>query len=246
MLENHSHPVIIKKIKKTHAGHHGGAWKVAYADFVTAMMALFLVLWLVAMLSIDSKKTIAEYFRSYTVFKGQEAGGATGVSTFKGGPVKLDPDDGGIKSPDKKLELITVKLNKVVTEKLNQFREQILIFTTRDGVRLELTDKGQSPMFEAGKAKLAPNGEEVLATLAAVLSEFPNSVTIEGHTDSSNYNVNGYTNWELAADRANSARRELIKNGFEESRITRVTSFASAEQAREHTGRAEVAWGWRP
>ena len=220
--------IIVKKRRRAHAGHHGGAWKVAYADFITAMMALFLVLWLVAVLSIDSKKVIAEYFRSYTVFKGQEAGGAKGFSTMIGNPVKLDSEDGGIKNKDKRLELVTLKLNKVVEEKLHQYREQILIFTTQDGVRLELTDRGQDPMFESGKARLLPRGQEVLATLSEVLGEFPNKVTIEGHTDSSNYDVNGYSNWELAADRANAARRALIKNGFDSARITKVTSFAGA------------------
>ena len=220
--------IIVKKRRRAHAGHHGGAWKVAYADFITAMMALFLVLWLVAVLSIDSKKVIAEYFRSYTIFKGQEAGGAKGFSTMIGNPVKLDSEDGGIKNKDKRLELVTLKLNKVVEEKLHQYREQILIFTTQDGVRLELTDRGLDPMFESGKARLLPRGQEVLATLSEVLGEFPNKVTIEGHTDSSNYDVNGYSNWELAADRANAATRALIKNGFDSARITKVTSFAGA------------------
>ena len=222
-------PIIIrKKIKKIHAGHHGGAWKVAYADFITAMMALFLVLWLVAVLSIDSKKIIAEYFRSYTIFKGTEAGGAKGFSMMKGNPVKLDSEDGGLKTKDSRLELITIKLNKMVEEKLHQYRDNILIFTTQEGVRLELTDRGQDPMFESGKAKHHRDGQEVLATLSEVLGEFPNKVTIEGHTDSSNYDVNGYSNWELAADRANAARRALIKNGFDSARITKVTSFAGA------------------
>jgi len=222
-------PIIIrKKIKKIHAGHHGGAWKVAYADFITAMMALFLVLWLVAVLSIDSKKIIAEYFRSYTIFKGTEAGGAKGFSMMKGNPVKLDSEDGGLKTKDSRLELVTIKLNKMVEEKLHQYRDNILIFTTQEGVRLELTDRGQDPMFESGKAKLTARGVVVLATLSEVLGEFPNKVTIEGHTDSSNYDVKGYTNWELAADRANAARRELVKNGFDQTRITKVASFASA------------------
>jgi len=221
-------PIIIrKKIKKIHAGHHGGAWKVAYADFITAMMALFLVLWLVAVLSIDSKKIIAEYFRSYTIFKGTEAGGAKGFSMMKGNPVKLDSEDGGLKTKDSRLELITIKLNKMVEEKLHQYRDNILIFTTQEGVRLELTDRGQDPMFESGKAKLTARGVVVLATLSEVLGEFPNKVTIEGHTDSSNYDVKGYTNWELAADRANAARRELVKNGFDQTRITKVASSSA-------------------
>lgn len=228
-MNSDTQPIIIKKIKKVHGGgHHGGAWKVAYADFVTAMMALFLVLWLVAMLSIDTKKAVAEYFRSSTIFKGTEAGGAKGFSTMIGGPVKLDDEDGGIKSADKRLELVTVKLNKVIEEKLHQFRDQILIFTTRDGVRLELTEKSLSPMFESGNANLMPDGEEVISTVAAVLAEFPNSITIEGHTDRSKYPSANYTNWELASDRANMARRKLVEGGFDPAKITKVTSYADA------------------
>lgn len=226
--------IIVKKIKKGHGGgHHGGAWKVAYADFVTAMMAFFLVLWLVAMLSIDTKKAVAEYFRSHTIFKGTEAGGATGFSTMVGGPVKIDADEGGIKSRDKRFELITAKLNKMVEEKLGEYREQVMVFTTSDGVRLELIEKDQSPMFESGTAKLMPGGEDVIAALAEVLGEFPNAIAIEGHTDRSRYPGGNYTNWELAADRANMARRQLVSKGFEAAKITRVTSYADAVPLRD-------------
>ncbi|MCC6503250.1 MAG: OmpA family protein [Deltaproteobacteria bacterium] len=227
-------PIIIKRIKKGHGGgHHGGAWKVAYADFVTAMMALFLVLWLVAMLSIDTKKAVAEYFRSHTVFKGTEAGGATGFSTMIGGPVKIDAEEGGIKSRDKRFELIAAKLNKIVEDKLHEYREQVMIFTTSEGIRLELTERDMSPMFESGTAKLMPGGEEVISTLAEVLSEFPNAIAIEGHTDRSRYPGGNYTNWELAADRANVARRQLVSKGFDAAKITRVTSYADAVPLRD-------------
>ena len=227
-------PIIIKRVKKGHGGgHHGGAWKVAYADFVTAMMALFLVLWLVAMLSIDTKKAVAEYFRSHTVFKGTEAGGATGFSAMIGGPVKIDAEEGGIKSRDKRFELIAAKLNKIVEDKLHEYREQVMIFTTSEGIRLELTERDMSPMFESGTARLMPGGEEVISTLAEVLSEFPNAIAIEGHTDRSRYPGANYTNWELAADRANVARRQLVAKGFDAAKITRVTSYADAVPLRD-------------
>jgi len=226
--------IIIKRVKKGHGGgHHGGAWKVAYADFVTAMMALFLVLWLVAMLSIDTKKAVAEYFRSHTVFKGTEAGGATGFSAMIGGPVKIDAEEGGIKSRDKRFELIAAKLNKIVEDKLHEYREQVMIFTTSEGIRLELTERDKNPMFESGTAKLLPGGDEVISTLAEVLSEFPNAIAIEGHTDRSRYPGANYTNWELAADRANVARRQLVAKGFDASKITRVTSYADAVPLRD-------------
>lgn len=220
--------VVIKKIvKKGHGGgHHGGAWKVAYADFITAMMALFMVLWLIAMLSADTKKAIAQYFRSYTIFKGTEAGGAKGMSMMQGNPIKLDPEPGDIKKTGVVKETIALELNKIVEEKLEAYKDQIMIFTTNDGVRLELMELEKSPMFEVGKATLLPRGREVIKVIADTLKDIPNNIAIEGHTDNRQYPGDDYTNWELAADRANAARRELIKDGLEPKKITKVTSFA--------------------
>lgn len=222
--------VIIKKtVRKGHGeGHHGGAWKVAYADFITAMMALFLVLWLIAILSADTKKAMAEYFRSYTIFKGNEAGGAKGISMMQGNPVKLDPDPGDTRKRGIVREKIALELNKIVEEKLQTYKDQIMIFTTNEGVRLELMELEKSPMFEIGKATLLPRGTEVLRVLAGSLKDIPNGIAIEGHTDNRQYPGNDYTNWELSADRANAARRELIKNGLDPKKITKVTSFADA------------------
>ncbi len=222
-------PVVIKKkVKGRHGGgHHGGAWKVAYADFVTAMMALFLVLWLVAVMSIDSRKALAEYFRSYTIFKGTEAGGGKGVSVMKGNPVMLNAESSGegtnSSSGSKK---VSVELEKIVDTKLADLKRQLLIFTTDDGVRIEMIDSEDDPMFELGKNNLRSNGQKVLNVLSSVFKGIPYNITIEGHTDSYQYPAENYTNWELAADRANAARRELIKNGLDPSRITKVTSFA--------------------
>lgn len=221
--------IVIKKVKKGHGGHHGGAWKVAYADFVTAMMALFLVLWLVAMLSKDAKKSVAEYFRSYTIFKGDEAGGGKGMSIMIGSPVKLDPEPGDL---EKKKEVIknqlAFDLGKVVEDKLNSYKEQIRVFNTSEGVRLELMEMEQSPMFESGKANLLPRGKEVLQIIAASLKDLNIRITIEGHTDGHKYPSDTYTNWELAADRANAARRELLKNSLDPAKITKVASYADA------------------
>lgn len=220
--------IIRKKIKSGHGGgHHGGAWKVAYADFVTAMMALFMVLWLVAVMSIDSKKAIAEYFRSYTIFKGQEAGGAKGVSVMQGNPVMLRAESGG-QGPSNGggTKKIAVDLEKIIDAKLSDLKRQLLIFTTDDGIRVEMVDSAENPMFELGKNNLLNNGQKVLGVLSSAFKDIPYNVTIEGHTDSYKYPAENYTNWELAADRANSARRELIKNGMDPARITKVTSFA--------------------
>lgn len=220
-------PIIIKKIKKGgHGGHHGGAWKVAYADFITAMMALFLVLWLVAVMSIDAKKRIAEYFRSFTVFQGPEAGGATGISIMQGGPVKLDKDPGDIKNAKNIQNKLVAEIGKLIEEKLKELKEQILVFTTNEGVRIELTEKTGTPLFESGKNNLLPNGEDALKVLTEKIKDLPNNIAIEGHTDSHPYPGEGYTNWELAADRANAARRAMINYGLDPKRIKKVTSFA--------------------
>lgn len=221
--------IIKKKIKGRHkGGHHGGAWKVAYADFVTAMMALFMVLWLVAVMSIDSKKTIAEYFRSYTIFKGTEAGGGKGVSVMKGNPVMLRAESGGEGAKSSATKTVAIELEKIIDTKLSELKRQILIFTTDDGVRIEMIDGESDPMFETGKNNLLKNGRKVIEVLSSAFKGIPYNITIEGHTDSYKYPAENYTNWELAADRANSARRELIKNGLDPARITKVTSFADA------------------
>jgi len=226
-MSKEEQPIIIKRIKKTgHGGHHGGAWKVAYADFVTAMMAFFLVLWLIAMLSIETKRAVAEYFRSYTIFKGSEAGGGKGISLMQGGPVKLDKEPGDIKRGVVLRERLALELGKIVEERLHELKEQILIFTTNEGVRVELVERDNNPMFELGKANLLPTGTKALQIIAGELKDMPNSINIEGHTDRRQYPDLHYTNWELAADRANAARRELIKNGLDPRRITKVTSFA--------------------
>jgi len=228
-LENKdTQPIIIKKvIKKGHGGgHHGGAWKVAYADFVTAMMAFFMVLWLVAMMSIESKKGMAEYFRSYTIFEGNEAGGGKGISVMSGNPLMLNKSSSKPVPTKKSNNDIILQIKKSVNTRLSGMKNQILIFTTTNGVRLELVDLDDSPMFERGGARLVKRGTEVLKVLAGTLKNIPNQIAIEGHTDGFKFANKEHTNWELAAERANAARRELVRDGLNERRISRVSSFA--------------------
>jgi chemotaxis protein MotB len=224
-------PIIIKKIKKKrgHGGHHGGAWKVAYADFVTAMMAFFMVLWLLAMLSTDTKEQMAVYFRSYSIFEGNEmpGGAGSGISVLQGGPIQLDSKMGDTISGDRYRNL-EIQLGGVLESELGGLREQVLMVVTSEGLRIELTEKYGSPMFEAGNAVLLETGENILWVLATALKEANVKIAIEGHTDSSPSTREDYSNWELAADRANAARRELIENGFEPEKIVRVTSFADS------------------
>jgi len=226
-MKKEQEPIIIKKINRGHEGHHGGAWKVAYADFVTAMMALFLVLWLVAMLSIEAKKGIGEYFRSYTIFKGSGAGGGKGISILPGSPVRLREEPGDTEKSRimERLKLAS-EITKIVEEKVKELKDQILIFTTSEGVRIELVEKVGSPMFELGKAQILPRCEKSIKIIASALKDVPYNISIEGHTDRYQYPSHDYTNWELAADRANAARRLLIKYGLAPEKIVKVTSYA--------------------
>lgn len=220
-------PVIIKKkIKKGHGGHHGGAWKVAYADFVTAMMAFFLVLWLVSVLSVETKDAVAEYFRSYTIFKGNEAGGGKGISVMQGNVMKLDPEAGEMKQKFDPIKLFTKEITTMIEENLSAVKDQVMVFNTSQGVRLELMEMEESNMFEIGGTELLPQGEEVLKVIAQVLNNIPNKITIEGHTDGVPFPGVEYTNWELAADRANTARRALVASGLAPERILKIVSFS--------------------
>jgi len=219
--------IIIKKIKKiNHGKHHGGAWKVAYADFITAMMALFLVLWLVAMLSVQAKKAVANYFRSYTIFKGDEAGGGKGISITPGGIVKVGEEDSMVVYKEMEDVEIASKIGQMVEKKLGELKNQVIISVTGEGVRIELIDKIGSPMFELGKATLIPTGMKILNVISESLKDINNKITIEGHTDSYKYSAENYSNWELAADRANAVRRALIENGIDITKIVKVVSFA--------------------
>ena len=144
MADNQVQPIIVKKIKKGGAAAHGGAWKVAYADFVTAMMAFFMVLWLVAMMSIESKKGMAEYFRSYTIFQGTEAGGGKGISVMSGNPLMLNKASSKPMPTANNNNNLILQITKTVNTRLGALKNQILIFNTSNGVRLELVDLDDS------------------------------------------------------------------------------------------------------
>ncbi|MBI5233575.1 MAG: OmpA family protein [Deltaproteobacteria bacterium] len=219
--------IIIKKVKKReHEAHHGGAWKVAYADFVTAMMAFFIVLWLIAMLSIQTREAVAVYFRSYTIFKGSAAGGAKGISLMKGNPVKLENEASETQSGKDASKEIDIDLSTVIEQRLQDFKDQVLVFTTTDGVRIEVVDKVGQPMFDAGGAILKKDGDNILRMVAVALKDIDSEIAIEGHTDKYSLGKDEYTNWELAADRANAARRALIGHDIGDNKIKQVTSFA--------------------
>jgi chemotaxis protein MotB len=211
-----SQPIIVIKRKGGHGGHHGGAWKVAYADFVTAMMSLFIVLWLMGS-SEKVKKAVAGYFNdpkgTASLLGTTMAGNGVAVTT----------------KPDDNMQKLKEKLEKEIKAKkeLEKLSKQIEITVTSEGLRIELIEGKNGTFYELGSARLSANGQELLALLAAELKTLPNSLLIEGHTDSTPYsNDNSYSNWDLSADRANSARRLLQQNGVRTDQVSQVRGYA--------------------
>lgn len=261
-------PIIIKK-KKVHGhGHHGGSWKVAFADFMTAMMAFFLVMWLMVAASDPQKKAIAGYFNDAGGGLVGPGGANTGVIQFdhpasspedmRPPTIKKEADGGenennsgaGIDRPtampltetqmreqyEKQEKENLAKLKEQLQEELNkndsvlrEVRDQILIDYTGLGLRVQIVDKEQRPMFDTGKAKMKEYSLAVLEALAPLLDSVPNHLSITGHTDAAKYGDGAlYSNWELSADRANTARRALLDGGYPEEKIINVQGMGSA------------------
>jgi chemotaxis protein MotB len=215
---NSSGQVIIIKRKKAHGGHghHGGAWKVAYADFVTAMMSLFIVLWLLSS-SEQVKKAVGGYFtdptgKSHDVGNGLHGNGAESIGMRK--------DD---------MNKLKEKLEAAIKDSapLSKIREHVIFTITGEGLRVELIEDEHGIFFASGSAVPSEYGRELLAKLAGEIGKLPNKVTMEGHTDSRPYSgTPNYSNWELSADRANAARRWMQQHGMREDQVTQVRGFA--------------------
>ena len=214
-----SQPIIVIKKKGGHGGHHGGAWKVAYADFVTAMMALFIVLWLTSQ-SDAVKKAVAGYFNDP---KGLATLlGTTLSGTGNGTAPAVDPNQ-------KQLQDLKEKLEKEIeaSQELQKLIKQIEIKITPEGLRIELLEGKDGTFYQSGSAQLSPDGQQLLALLATELKTLPNQLLIEGYTDAAQYSKDAnYSNWELSADRANSARRLLQQDGVRSDQVTQVRGFA--------------------
>jgi len=208
-------PVIIIKKKGGHAGHHGGAWKVAYADFVTAMMSLFIVLWLMNT-STKVKQAIGGYFND-----------PKGSSQTAGTNLVGSGQNFSLAKPD--LKDIQATLQKAI-QKMSEFeklKNQISFTITPEGLRIELLEGKDGTFFDVGSAQLNQSGKDLLIILAQQLGTFPNKISIEGHTDSKPYAGGGnYSNWELSADRANAARRLMQERGLRPDQVTQVRGFA--------------------
>ncbi|MBT9614008.1 MAG: flagellar motor protein MotB [Burkholderiales bacterium] len=255
MSDDSQRPIIVRRIKKHAHGHHGGAWKIAYADFVTAMMAFFLLMWLLGSTSKGDLSGISEYFNQpmkVALFGGEGSGDAT--SLIKGGgkdltrkagqenkanmPAKKktsDPEAGkaeAIRQEKAKLEELKIKFEKKIDSNsfLKQFKKQLMIDITAEGLRIQIVDEKNRPMFNIGSALLQPYAKEILSEISKVLNDVPNTISLSGHTDATPYSggERGYSNWELSADRANACRRELVVGGIDDGKILRVVGLGSA------------------
>lgn len=251
MADNTQRPIVIKRIKKKASGHHGGAWKIAYADFVTAMMAFFLLMWLIAATTKEQKGAISEYFNNPSMMDGRATAPSPGVNGPGGASTSLiklgsgmelkkatirpaDPKEARKMAKEqerKRLESLMKELSAaiVASQSLAPFKDQLLIDITPAGLRIQIVDQQNRPMFDIGSTSLKPYTVEILHELAKFISEVPNRISISGHTDTTPYGkANGYTNWELSADRANAARRTLIAGGLSEDKIVVVVGLSSS------------------
>ena len=252
-------PIVIKRIKKVAGGHHGGAWKIAYADFVTAMMAFFLLMWLLGSTASGDLKGIADYFLNplkVGMSGGTGAGDATSI--LKGGGKDLSSSSGQVKDGEvqakkkapalkearaeelrkefEKRERATLKELKQSIEKLiegnamlRQFKNQMLIDVTPEGLRIQIIDEKNRPMFDTSSAELKPYSKVILREIGKALNAVPNKVSFSGHTDAAQFGggEKGFSNWELSANRANASRREMIAGGMDENKVLRVVGLSS-------------------
>ncbi len=249
-------PIIIKRIKKGGHAVHGGAWKIAYADFVTAMMAFFLLMWLLGSTSEGDKKGISDYFQSpmKVAMQGGSGAGASN-SVVSGGGNDLTQSAGQSKRGDgadsrakkmssdkakaetarrdaKKLAALSAKIAAAISSnpKMAEFSSQIRLEITPDGLQIQIVDDQKRPMFDSGSAALKPYMRDILREIGTALLDVENKISLDGHTDRSAYGNagRGYSNWELSADRANASRRELANAGMPEDKLARVVGMASS------------------
>jgi chemotaxis protein MotB len=257
MADDTQRPIVIKRIKKVSGGgHSGGAWKIAYADFVTAMMAFFLLMWLLGSTTKAQMEGIAKYFK--TPLKVALAGGSgsgDASSVVKGGGQDLTRRAGQVKQGEvegkktinleaarkeketaaqesTRLENLKATLEKAIANnaKMAQFKKQLKVDITSEGLRIQIIDDKNRPMFDSGGAAMKPYTRDILREIGKTLNDVPNRISLSGHTDAIPYSggERGYSNWELSADRANASRRELVAGGLEEGKVLRVVGLGSA------------------
>ena len=254
MSDDSQQPIVVKRIKKGGGAAHGGAWKIAYADFVTAMMAFFLLMWLLGSTTKGDLKGIADYFQTplkVALFGGTGSGDSSSV--IQGGGEDLTRTYGQVKKGETPAEKKSINLQRLkedfernetqklanlkselealieATPNLRQFKNQLLLDMTTEGLRVQIVDEKNRPMFDSASSELKPYTRDILRELGQALNKVDNKVSLSGHTDATPYagGDRGFGNWELATNRANASRRELVAGGMAESKIIRVVGLAS-------------------
>jgi chemotaxis protein MotB len=244
-------PIIIKKIRKGGHAHHGGAWKIAYADFVTAMMAFFLLMWLLGSTTKGDLKGIADHFNTpLQVAMMGGSGSGESNSVIRGGGEDLTRSAGQVrrgetesrrtpqaiaeevqKMADAQAKRVRARVEEVMDRnpRLRDLRAQVKMDLTADGLRIQIVDDNNRPMFDSGSASVKPYMRELLVEIARVLNEVEARITLAGHTDAAPFSAGerGYSNWELSADRANASRREMLGGGMDERKVLRVVGLAA-------------------
>jgi chemotaxis protein MotB len=254
MSDDSQQPIVVKRIKKVAGGHHGGAWKIAYADFVTAMMAFFLLMWLLGSTAKGDLGGIAEYF-SQPLKLGLAGGEGSGDSSsvIKGGGEDLTRTHGQVKKGDvpaekkninlqalkadfekqerQRLEALKTSIESMIdaTPSLRQYKSQLLLDITTEGLRVQIVDEKNRPMFDSASSELKPYTREILRDIGKTLNAVENRISLSGHTDAAPFagGDRGFGNWELSTNRANASRRELIAGGMDDAKIMRVVGQSS-------------------
>lgn len=254
MSDDSTRPIIIKRKKVVAGGAHGGAWKIAYADFVTAMMAFFLLMWLLGSTAKGDLEGIAEYFQNpLKVAQAGGSGSGDATSVLQGGGQDLTRQAGQVKKGDveakkttsfskeaqlefrrkekERLEELKADIEKMIEQspQLAQFKKQMLLDITSEGLRIQIVDEQNRPMFDSGGSELKPYTREILKQIGSALNGVSNRISLAGHTDAAQYvgGTQGFSNWELSANRANASRRELVAGGMDDAKVLRVVGLAS-------------------
>ncbi len=254
MSDDTQQPIVVKKIKKGGGGGHGGAWKIAYADFVTAMMAFFLLMWLLGSTTQGDLKGIADHFSTpLKVALSGGSGSGDASSVIKGGGEDLTRAHGQVKKGDIQAERKTINLQALKADferfekqklqglkeqiekmiemnpNLAQFKSQLLLDLTAEGLRIQIVDEKNRPMFDSASSELKPYTKDILRNIGMVLNSVDNRISLTGHTDAQPYagGDRGFGNWELSTNRANASRRELIAGGLLDAKVMRVVGLAS-------------------
>lgn len=257
MAEKKLQPIIIKRVKKGGHAAHGGAWKIAYADFVTAMMAFFLLMWLLGSTAKGELQGISDYFSSpLKVAMAGGDGSGNSSSVIPGGGNDLSKVNGQVRRSDadsekarrqsidtaraerakqdaQRIKTLQAKIDALITEnpRLNEYKSQIRIDVTPDGLQIQIVDDQNRPMFDSGSAMVKPYMRDILREIGAALNGVENRVSLAGHTDAVPYSNSdrGYSNWELSSDRANATRRELVAAGMPDAKLGRVVGLAASD-----------------